>query len=463
MPDKSIPTPSEAFRSKSATGDGEGWMARAKSLRLKINFAWWLQSAIPWWLSLVLLGAVGVLLIRTKFTEVPLEAITYGTLALTVIAAVIAYFRSRKYFVSLESALARIDDTQKLHNALTTAHAGIGAWPAPSREQSPTVEWRGGRLSSILLAPLAIFLLAAWLPIDTPSVDPQASHRPAIWDQIQSTLMEKAVQELADPERIEAMQREMEKLADRAPGDWFDHQSLQTSDQISELLSAGLENMEQNLSLAANLAPKLAEQMGDNPPLDDQTREELARQMEQALQQLENQPIGLNEEARKKLMEAAPEILKNLDPQQAKELADQLKEWAEQAGEARREMGEGGKPGDKPLWEQLLDGDKGNGLGEGEEQPGNGGIQRGPGDAPLTLKPDESNIIPNRPEGVQGDGNQLQPGEKIGETLDNREVERTQIGSRAGGSADQQGQGGDRVWRQQLTPSEQSLLENYFD
>ncbi len=439
-------------------------MGRAISLRRKINFAWWLQSAIPWWLSLVLLGAVSILLVRTKFTEIPLEAIAYGTLALTVVAAVIAYFRSRKHFISLESSLARIDATHKLYNALTTAHAGIGAWPAPSRDHSTTVEWRGGRLACILLAPLAIFLLAAWLPIETPTVDPQASHRPAIWDQIQSTLMEKAVQELADPERIEAMQREMEKLADRAPGDWFDHQSLQTSDQLSELLSAGLENMEQNLSLAANLAPRLADQMGDNPPLDDQTREELARQMEQALQQLQNQPMGLNEEARKKLMEAAPEMLKNLDPQQAKEMADQLKQWAEQAGEARREMGEGGKPGDKPLWEQLLDGDKANGLGDGEgEQPGNGGIQRGRGDAPLTLKPDESNVDPTRQEGLQGDGNQLQPGEKIGETLDNREVERTQIGPRAGGSAEQEGEGGDRVWRQQLTPSEQSLLENYFD
>ena len=202
MPNKSHPSASDAFRSKSVTGDGEGWIDRAKSLRLKINAAWWLQSAIPWWLSLVLLGAVSVLLVRTKFTEIPLEAIAYGTLALTLAAAVIAYFRSRKHFVSLESALARIDDTHNLNNALTTAHAGIGPWPAASRDQTPTIQWRGGRLSSIILAPLAIFLLAAWLPIEIPTIDPQASHRPAVWDQIQSALMEKAVQELADPERI---------------------------------------------------------------------------------------------------------------------------------------------------------------------------------------------------------------------------------------------------------------------
>ncbi|QQL45115.1 DUF4175 domain-containing protein [Sulfuriroseicoccus oceanibius] len=459
---------SEEFCESSSTVRGNYWTTLGTRLKRRVNLAWWVSSFIPWWVGLLLCGGVVWLLLRNRVEDLVWWWPVAGTAGLLVVAALVSWRRASARFITSDQALAKLDAGHSLHNALTTAHAGVGAWPDPnatSRDHKLPVRWRIGRTLAMLCVPMLFFLLAGVVPVASVDAEAPVANRPAVWERINEVLADHVLDELADPERIEALQREMERLEDRPVGDWFDHASLETSDRIEQLLDAGLENMEQNLSRAGNLVPRLAGALGDEmEELDDATREKLAREMQQAIEQLQNQPLGLDPELAQRLQQAAPEALRNMDPQQAQQLADDLREWAEKAGEQRDGQGQG----EKPLWEQLLE-QEGGGPGEGEgqpggdgeNQPGEGGVTRGRGDAPMSLKEDESQLRGTRDEHLKGDGS-MQPGEKLGETLENREVERVEVGPRAGGEAAAEGQGGDRVWRQSLSPDEQNLLEGYF-
>lgn len=465
-PQSSELSASERFREQTVASRSAVWLKGGRRLKARVNVAWWLHYFLPFWVAVAVLGGVGVLVVRNHWPDVGWQVPMIVCGGLVVVAGIVAWRRAQARFIDDGRALARLDEGHGLNNALSTAFAGVGQWPESGGRDNLSelpLRWRGGRVTALTLVPALVLAMACWLPVEAAVDDPETTHRPAVWDKIDQLLADRVLDELADPERIEALQREMEKLGDRPAGDWFDHASLETSDRIDQLLDAGLENMEQNLSRAGNLVPRLADALGDHiDPLDDEAREKLARQMQQAVEQLQNQPLGLDPKIAEKLMQAAPDALRNMDPQQAQQLADQLREWAEKAGEKRNGQGQGGKP----LWQQLLEQDQEGGQpGEGGDQPGDqpgdGGIARGPGDAPMSLKNDQSMLEGMRDELLDGNG-EMQPGEKLGETSENREVERVEIGPRAGGSAASEGSGGDRVWRQSLTPAEQNLLENYF-
>ena len=86
----------------------------------------------------------------------------------------------------------------------------------------------------------------------------------------------------------------------------------------------------------------------------------------------------------------------------------------------------------------------------------------GPGAAPLFLGDTESKLGTNNQEAVTNDDlTRAAPADVIGLGEQEHELDTAPVGPRAGGAADT-GQGGERVWKDDLTPAERAVLKRYF-
>ena len=108
-------------------------------------------------------------------------------------------------------------------------------------------------------------------------------------------------------------------------------------------------------------------------------------------------------------------------------------------------------------------GEGGEGEGEGEGEHGNGGLNEGPGHAPLNLG-DRTDLETDKLEALESsDLERAAAGDLLEELDGGHDVDKTKRGPRAGGDINSAGQGGDTVTRDQLVPSEKELLRKYFD
>ena len=97
------------------------------------------------------------------------------------------------------------------------------------------------------------------------------------------------------------------------------------------------------------------------------------------------------------------------------------------------------------------------------QMPGRGGVQRGPGPAPLFLGDEETNLGTNNIEGVENqDFSKAAPGQVLGIGQAEHEIDETKTGPQQAGSVGSTGQGGDTIWRESLMPSEKAVLKRYF-
>ncbi len=90
-------------------------------------------------------------------------------------------------------------------------------------------------------------------------------------------------------------------------------------------------------------------------------------------------------------------------------------------------------------------------------------MSRGPGTAPLTLEEQESQLGTNNREAVTNpDLSRATPADLIGLGQDKHEVDKTPTGPRAAGAINNEGQGGEQVWKESLLPSEKEALKKFF-
>jgi len=99
----------------------------------------------------------------------------------------------------------------------------------------------------------------------------------------------------------------------------------------------------------------------------------------------------------------------------------------------------------------------------GEMQQGRG-ISRGPGEAPMSLEADPTDLGTANIEGVaNADMSRALPGDLIGETtLDEAPEVAGDGGSIKAGAVRSPGSGGAQVWKERYLPEEQAVLETYF-
>ncbi len=448
------------------------WRSLIAATRRKVNFGWWLEMLGPLSIGYGVLAASGLLYLRSQpwFAEkFNLAAMIAGGVLLLL--PIVAWLLARLRFISAKEAAVRLESEMGLHNALTAAKSGVSEWPEPPA--NPQIRdgfaWNWGRLAIPPLLAVALVAAAFLIPVQPIQAKAEARNEPIAWEEMEEWLEELQEEKVAEEEKVEEVMKQIGALRDQPEEEWFSHSSLEATDTLRENLQRSINDMEKNLSTAdrsLGALEKYSEMMSEG------ARDQLLQEFNDALKGLE---FG-NLPADQKMMEA----LKGIDPAQLQQMnaqqMEQLRQAMQQNAQRLREMmaqgegqGEGEGKGQGGGWgnnfedeEELMKLLFGEGWREGMK-PGQGGINRGRGDAPMFHNDNESNLNTNNPEGVQNlDVSRAAPGEVIAEGTAEHDIDKTPTGPSAAGAVNSAGKGGESVWESNLLPSERAVLERYF-
>jgi hypothetical protein len=216
--------------------------------------------------------------------------------------------------------------------------------------------------------------------------------------------------------------------------DWYSESGLEAADSLRDQLRSDVRSLASDLETAADALEGAG---GGNA--EDQKR------IDAAAQGLSSRSVRLRHDLLQKLRDAA-KAGGRLKPMEADGLARSLRENAGFCRLSLRECREGDE----------------SCLRVARRGAGRGGIERGPGPAPLTLDPEGTKLEASRMEGVSNpDLRQAALGDVVQTTIGRHRIAAGGRDVTAGGSA-AVGAGGDAVSRSTLTPEERRILARYF-
>lgn len=443
------------------------WIQQASKVARRINLGWWLQCLTA---PLVIIAAVGtgvLLIVRSQAPETPAWQLASGMGGVLLAIAAVAFVVARRRFETPIHSMVRIEDSMRMRNALSAAHAGVAPWPEVPEQIDAGVSWNWQRLVIPPIAALAFLLAGLLIPVSTlQGEEEEAPEEPLAWEQIEADLERLGQDEVIDETYLEEMKKKLDELRSKDEEEWFSHSSLEATDSLKQQHQSELERLERDLERAERALGNLKQNAGNLPQAQ---KDQLLNQFDQALQGLQNGALKPNPELLDQLQQLDPNQLGQLNEDQLQ----QLRENMQKAGQACKDCqgnGQGGGQGDEWL-DELLDG-QGNGECDGQgqgNQPGDGpggkgGVNRGPGHAPGVLGAEgdalktgdlESLEAKDLSRSLPGDLLQLQDGE--------HEVDQSATQVQSGGGVDSTGSGGDRVWRESLDPEEQRALKRFFE
>ncbi len=433
------------------------WLKQARRTRRKVNVGWWLARAMPLLVIAGVLGFAVIFILRSRGMELgwdrvwPWAASAFAALMLT------SWLLARQQFVSTSQSLVRLESELHLHNALTTAMAGRGTWPALVNAADDGWRWRWQTVGGPFAAFAGSLALAIMLPVaqeaeaEAPTVEPQA------WAQMEDWLEKLKEEKIVTEEETEEQLAKISDLRDQPPEKWFSHESLNAGDTLKEQLQRDIKQLAQNLSTAErslNALKNYADQLSV------EAKEQLLKDFDQALADMKASSLELDPEMLKAIAGLDPKNLKGLSESQMKQLRESMKKKAGACNGMCKNPGflGDGEGEDDELAAML----KKHGQGGGEE-PGKGSITRGPGTAPLTLSDEENDFGTNKNEAVSNtDMSRAQVGNMLALQDGKHEVDKTIKGPQSAGAIQNAGQGGEQVWRESLTPDEKAVLKRVF-
>ena len=398
-----------------------------------------MEMFVPIGAAVTLLLVAAVLLVRRIApAQAGLGAITVALLA---IAAAAAFWRARRHFVSEADTRALLDYSLGLRSRLSAASAGVGEWPQGG-QSAAVFHWKGARILVPLLACAALLVAAFLVPISSNAArGTQVTAKPPALAEVEEWLERLEQEPAVEPESVAALQEQTDEIAHQDPEKWYSHASLEASEHLRQQLGAGLRNLD---AAAAKLESLLAdvEQSAVGSEAD---AAEWKSDLQAALAGLDASALGLDARLAQQLREIDPSKLRAIDPERLRELQKQLRDAR---GVCKECLGEG----------------------EAEEYAvvaggaGRGGVNRGPGTAPLTLNETASEAGSTKTEAVSNeDLSRAAPGDLLAVSAGEHEVDRTVAPQNAAGGRAVSGAGADAVWNAtNLPPDEQQRLRAFF-
>lgn len=433
------------------------WHRLASQTARKVNAGWLVEQLTP---LMVVAGALAFAVIiwqRSRGVEIQLNQVWPWLVGTVLILVLTSFLLAKRRFISRQDALVRLESQMHLYNALSVAELGRGVWPELPKQQIDGLQWRWSRVA----VPFALYALclaaALYLPVTPDAASVLPTVEPQAWQQMDDWLEKMEEEKIITPEEKEEQAAKIDALRDQEQEKWFSHESLNASDTLKEQLQREIGNMardmadaERSLNTLQNYASKLSEQ----------AKEQMLKEYSEALECMKNGGMKLDPQLLKELSQIDPKNLKSLSQEQLNQLRDSLKQKSDSMSEmapGKGFLGDGEGEDD-----QLAEGRGGLGEGEGEG-PGNGGITRGPGTAPLTLSEEENNFGTHKTEAVVNqDMSKAQLGTLLNLQDGKHDVDKTYTGPQAAGRTENQGQGGQQVWRESLTPEEKAVLKRVF-
>lgn len=451
------------------------WQSLAQQTARKVNLGWWLERLTPILIGAGLLAFVVILILRNQGRIMNLEHLWPWFAGGVSTLLAVSFILARKRFITRDQALVRLEAQLRLHNALSVAQAGRGAWPKLPNQLSDGWQWRWPQLAMPWVASLGSIALALWLPLasdalatNTPAMEPQA------WLQMEEWLDKLEEEKLITPEEKEEQMAKISDLREQAPEKWFSHDSLHASDTLKEQLQRDMAKIAQNLNTLER-SMNLLKNHSDK--LSQAAKEQVLKDFGEALKDLQNSPMDIHPELLKELSQIDPKNMPSMSEEKMQQLRDAMKNGAEglkemaqqnpgflgdgegeddELAEMLGELGQGGNQG------QNGEGEGEEGDGEGGEKPGKGGVSRGPGSAPLSLAQEENDFGTQKKEAVSNNNlDHAQASTMLNIKDGKHEVDKTYNGPTTTGAA-QEGKGGEQVWRDTLTPEEKAVLKRVF-
>jgi hypothetical protein len=436
------------------------WMQQAAKLSRRINLAWFLDGFAGPLLIAAVTGSVLVLGIRREFPELH-PAISAGSLAgIFLVLGLIVLKRASRRFESPAQALVRIEASQGMNSALSAASAGIVPWPERPKNLSESLNWHLPKTLAPPAVALIFLAIGMLVPMKIKSVDgSQAARQPQAWSELDSQLEQLGEDAMVDEKYLEDMKERLDQLRAQEEEQWFSHASLEATDSLKEAHQSSIEDLQQDLAQAADAIKELTKASQE---LNSEQKQKLAEKFEDAMQGIQNGAMKPNQKLLDQLSKLDPKELGNLNPEQLRQLKENMENLQESLKEGCEGQGED--------WADQLLGENGEGecqgQGEGEDGdgngPGNGGINRGPGHDPNILKnPKDALDVGDLAALEAKDLSRALPGDLLQLQDGKHSVDQKASTLSSGGQA-AKGAGGDRVWKESLNPDEQRALKNYF-
>ena len=394
--------------------------------------------------ALLVVVATAVLVARRQGQG--LDAVLLGGAVAVVPIAAVCFLLVRRRFESVADAYVRIEAREMLHNGLTLAAEGRQAWPAVGDAVPHGLRWQWRRLLHPGLAAglVAAATLVPIQPVAQASVDPV--EEPLAWREMEQWLDALEEEEIIEPEPLTELREQIRQLRAQPAEDWYSHSSLEAGDSLREQTANSINDLADHLEAARAAVAALQEQGGEELTL--AGNEAWNSLMDQVLEGLRDGKLPID-----------PSLLaqlENIDPSNLRRLTDE--EW-----EALMKALENGAKACRGCTGDC-DGTNLVAVVAMCQAWGRGGIDRGPGEAPLFLSENETDLGTTTVETLPAGGLERAA---LGDTLavgeGEHEIDETAYrGPAAAGEAGHRGEGGDTVWKQPLTPDEQAVLEEYF-
>jgi len=289
--------------------------------------------------------------------------------------------------------------------------------------------------------------LAARVPISQNEITKQrVIEKPSDVKQVEQWIENLRKEEATEEKSLEEVEKKIAEMLQRPSENWYEHGSLEAAGNLKDQMTEMLRELSENLADATRAALAL-QAAGDAMP--QEAKDAFANELASALQGLRAGGIKPNEQLLKQLQKmAGTNGMGNLSKEQLQKLVQQMQQNALALQEALKNSPQ--------LMLVML---------AGCCAAGNGGIDRGPGTAPITFSQDETNLGTKKTEAVasQIDMNRIAPGDVLGVQNGRHEVNKNgDTGSKQGGGIQGAGDGGAAVWQNSLMPAEREALKKYF-
>jgi hypothetical protein len=447
--------------SQTSPPDIRFWRRTIARTRRRVNLGWWLELLGPALLLLGVIVACAVLYLRSASWFVPSASMGYaaGGAVLLVLAA--TWLLARGRFLTTEEAMVRLEAQLRLDNALTAASRGLAEWP-PVPESNKTADgwtWNWSRLLGPPVVSAGLIALPFFIPIRPAEGVTVRPNEPMAWQEMEKWLEELQEEKIADPEKVEEVAKQIEALRENPPEQWFSHSNLEATDSLRESLERSLSELERNTAEAGMTLSAMAKFGNELSP---ETAERLGKEFAEALHGLETGSMPMDEAMMGELRKLTPEGLKKMDPKAAQELARKLSQNREAL---QRMLCQCKKPGEGDKEGVLSEAEILRMLGElpGKDGPGQGGVTRGRGDAPMFHEDEESNLATKNLQRAENqDLSRVAPGDVVGLAETEHQLDKSPSNVQGGGAIQSAGKGGGRVWESDLLPDEKAVLNRFY-
>lgn len=415
------------------------WNRQAGRVAWRYNAGWWLASFLNYSASACFVFACVLLVLRQSGMAPGLAWDGFG--AALAICAIAAFLRNRGRFFTSRDAMVRLDVEMGLHSRLTAASSGVGDFPAvvPAADGW---RWRWARVL-VPVAGCALFVLAAaFIPVGTGRLAGATVEPPSSWTQVETWTEQLDRADLVDRKALEDLREKLDDLKNRPTDEWYSQNSLEAGDNLREQNRDAIRALERDLQSAA-MALSAVEQFSEQ--MSDADMKAVQGAMDKALEGLEMGRMPLNRELLEKLKNADLSKLRTLSPEQMAELKRRLKEGI-------------------GVCKNCAGGEDGDELALAWPMPGQSwSVDRGPGTVPLELNPQATQLDTKSTQALNGaDMDRALPGDVVGLASGEHKVDATAYSGPAAAGAATAGQGGDAVWRDNLTPDERGMLKRFF-